>query len=307
MNTNNSSFHADLLQNPDLLARLADAYGKTEIPLAPIVTSSPNVHGSAALVSPAHRKAALKAKKLPEAPILPELPQKGSIDALQFLALLRIAGMRPSAANPKVMVRDDIAARQDQRSAIAAFIGFDWQEPLGTQLDRATDKATYLIKKAAQKPEEQSEVFEHRSPMAHVLKWSVAGFVAGLPNAISKLLGDLAARERLAVDEATMFSNMIDAIDQQDSALFFKLVASLEKSNPTLVSALRQEKQVRRMLSQLHALSVVRLENIREDIAGLDGEHPTPEQIQRAHACMMKRGATSIEQDLVLLGDTPKS
>lgn len=310
MSTNNSSsFFQDLLQDPATLDRLAVAYGKPEVPLAPIVTSSVSVQGNTALISPAQRKAIKSASKKASsgAPsTLPSLPETGSVDATQFLALLRNAGMRPSAANPKVMVRDELAARQDQRSAVGAFVGFNWQEPLGTQLDRATLKARHQIAKSAQKPEKQAETFEHRSPMAHVIKWSVSGFVAGLPNAIGKMLADLAGRERLAVDEVTMFSNLRDSVVQGDKDLFFKLISKLEKSNPSLVDNLRQQKDVRLMLAQLHALAETRLLAIREDIAGLDSENPTPEQIERAHAAMLRRGCKTYHEEMTLIGETPK-
>lgn len=162
--------------------------------------------------------------------------EPGTFEPEEFLRMLQDAGKRPARdsegklvyytdetgatkigadGEPVVkMVIDSVAERADIRFAIAGYCGLT-SEPQGVQLDRARREAKRgHIFDSKGKPLPRGIEIDYapfRDPQAHADKWSVEAYVAGLPNHYLALLGDLEARERLAVDEVITFQNLLDS------------------------------------------------------------------------------------------------
>ncbi len=132
-----------------------------------------------------------KAPKTSDAPrkVVPmtNLPEKGSLNAAGFLLALNQAGKIRKANESGVMitVSDPKKERQDQILAIQAFIGYNFSGAHGTQLDMARSAAQRELRPI--KAESKVAV-------------TVAGYVAGMPNATTTKVRDLQARIRLATD-----------------------------------------------------------------------------------------------------------
>lgn len=121
------------------------------------------------------------------APTTIPLPAVGSLDAAGFILALRNAGQieKKNEAGITVKLHDANKSRLDQIQAIAAFVGYDYQIPLGTQLDRARQKAQFILRPV----KTESRVAA-----------TVAGYVAGMPNGTEKVVMDLQARIKMAED-----------------------------------------------------------------------------------------------------------
>lgn len=354
----------DLLRDPAALALATAAYGRPAALQPTIVTVKANVDASA-LITPRAPKTGTRVAKGSPAPRLGDkpisatcaLPSKGTLGAADFLALLRVAGKRQasdettvvddvtgevksvsvprvSESGTPIMIHDTIAQRLDERAAVSAFVGWDLSQPHGTQLDSAVRLAQGIMRKMARLAAgEQAEQYTHRDPAAHSAKWSVAGFVKGLPAPVTKMLADLVARERLAVNDEVTFANLRKFVQEGDRCGFDRLVTKefpttqgvkpilneegkevgyehVEVPNPigAKIAATRTDlPQLMVLLASLEMLAHARLEAIRNDIAGLDSEAPTAAQIEAAHRAMLGRGASTIEEGIALLDTTPRA
>ena len=79
---------------------------------------------------------------------------------------------------------------EEKKVALEAFVGFKPGEPLGAQIDRASALARSTINRAKGTPAPVTE----RSNLP-----TVGGWVAGIPDMTARRVGDLKARERLAL------------------------------------------------------------------------------------------------------------
>lgn len=356
----------DILSDPRALAFATAAYGRPVAPTMPIVMVTANVEASA-LITPAApktgtrvvRQGSKSARSSAAKPIdaMTALPSKGTLSAADFLTSLRFAGKRQATdqidevdeetgevkpvLRPRfsdrgvpIMIHDEVVQRLDERAAVAAFIGWDLSQPHGTQLDAARLMASSTLSRMARlSAGGQMTQYAHRSPEAHAARWSAAGFVKGMPNAVAKLLADLAGRERLATEDMVTFANLRQFTQAGDRSAFERTIAKEFPSTkgiapivdaegkevgyqPVTVQNPIAEKitqtcadpaKLMILLASLEALAVARLDAIREDIAGLDSEAPTADQIERAHMAMLGRGAPTIEEGIALLDTTPRA
>lgn len=122
----------------------------------------------------------------------------GMIDAPQFIAAMHDAGKVPKVLDNGTTLRvpsgDPIKRRDDERSAIAAFIGYDPRLPHGVQVANATRRAQYQIK-----PSMGSD--------RKVCDPTLSGFVAGMPNDVRRMVDDLQGREALAAEAMAGFDH----------------------------------------------------------------------------------------------------
>jgi hypothetical protein len=79
---------------------------------------------------------------------------------------------------------------EENKVALAGFVGFKPGEPLGVQIDRASALARSTINRAKGTP----------APSPRPASPSVGGWVAGIPDMTARHVGDLKARERLALN-----------------------------------------------------------------------------------------------------------
>lgn len=238
MSTNSAdvnAFYAALLSDKSALDLVNQAWGKPEAPLpSPIVTRVASVDGN--IVKPGRfPKGSTRAIRRGDKTVTVavkdcSLPKGGTFSPTEFLAALRVAGMRQAVdtvtgefqfmrnGEPR-MVCDDGCKRDDERSAIAGYLGYDMADLHGTQLDRCTMIARRAIQVEQEKLAGTHRVAEHphRSYLAHAAKWSMLGFVAGLPKPVEKLLMDLGARERLALEDVIMFSKLRDLVGEPET------------------------------------------------------------------------------------------
>lgn len=153
------------------------------------------------LVKVERKAPADKAPKAPkasksEAPaiVAPSVIAKGNMTAAQFQVAARDAGKRTKCndAGVEVSYIDPSLVRSDEILAIAAFVGYDYREPHGVQLDCAKRAALVALRPVAAMPEGRS---------VHGATASVGGFIAGMPDAQRKIVQDLLARERMLSSE----------------------------------------------------------------------------------------------------------
>jgi len=169
---------------------------------------------------------------------------KGSMTAAEFQIASRDAGRRDreNAAGIIVSVVDPSLVRGDEIKAIAAFVGYDYREPHGTQLDCAKRAALRGIRGVTALPEGAS---------VHGASVTVGGLVAGMPDAQRKIVQDLVARERLLTAEWIDLSKLPaeETVERTIGADTYKGPAG-----------------------QLAELAQAALEGIREDLAGYRAE-----------------------------------
>lgn len=366
--SNHDDLFSSLLSDPATLIRLTAAYSKPAVPTdATTITTTVSLNASALNTPkpiPTGTRAVSKKKLLRAAEETKgkgfslHLPKAGSISPTDFLAALRAAGRRQATTEvtktkvdvetgeviqepgleyrtrddgEPVMVLDKVLQITDERSAIAAFCGYDVSIPHGTQLDSAQLLARSAISRIARlSAGSGASTYSHRDPVAHAARWSAEGFVAGLPNAMRTLLADLAGRERLAVSDLATFSNLRSFVQAGDTAAYTKLLAKdfpstkgvkevkneegavvdyehVSVPNPITarLSGIKGE-ELWNTLASLEGLALARLEAIREDLRGLNGDVMTPEQIERVHTALIGRGAPTIEEAIYLLDTTPR-
>lgn len=233
-----------------------------------------------------------------------------------------------------IMVHDPKAQKDDEAANIAAFCGYDLSLPHGFQLDNAMRiarstlqskhdhrgngqlsgsvlgvdwdrQSTHFTYGAKRHPVTMTHRIAaqqitagtgHRSTEAHQSKWASAGYVAGIPNALAKLVSDLEGRERLAVSDVITFTNLRAHVNANEQESYTKILAKefpstsalreltnehgevvgyekVEVKNPIAASlhglTWRGEKMIN-ALASLQALAEARLEAIRTDKTGVD-------------------------------------
>lgn len=243
----------------------------------------------------------------------------GSLTATSFLVALREAGLRPildEAGEPRVsevtgevlMHCDPSAEREDQKLALIGFAGWT-NEAHGTQLDRAVNHARFslLPKRGISLPHRS---WEKRQAKASI---SAAGFVSGLPHFAEKMLQDLAARERLAVEELATASALVDCLGKPatetsapidaDPVRFERMLTKMTQDDEQLVAAIRGTKNLPKLLNMMVVCAEGALVQIREDIDSLDGSNLTVEAIDRCHRVLAARGAPLLVERIALQGE----
>lgn len=302
------------------------------------------------------------------APIRPgfNLPKAGSIGADDFIAALRTAGRRQATTQVEksvevesvdefgeitksvetvletefrvgtqgrpIFVTDGLLQMQDERAAIAAFVGYDVTEPHGSQLDAARLTAnTRLSHQAHLAAGTRVEGAPYRSPEARSALDSLLGYVAGMPNPVRKLYFDLKGREEIATTDLITYGNLRTFAQTGAVADYNKIIAKEFPSSrgvkPTYNEAGEENgyenvvvphpiavtlaglkgEALTNLLAQLEALAFARKDAIRQDLAGLNSDKPTDAQITAAHAVILGRGMPLIEDEIMLLDTTPKA
>lgn len=131
------------------------------------------------------------------------LPPAGTLDPKQFLAAFGAAGKRFKLNEKGISIpftAEEAVRREDEKVAVASYIGWNPKENHGTQVDAARRRAQYEISKLNEK---DAEIFKYISgvliePYRRTVTWSAKGFVAGMPESRRKHIDDLLAREELA-------------------------------------------------------------------------------------------------------------
>lgn len=113
-------------------------------------------------------------------------------------------GSVPNGKTARVPSGDPIKVRDDQATAIAAFIGYDRSVPHGIQVANATRQAQYALRPTVGKDR------KHADP-------TLAGFIAGMPDDVRRMVLDLSARETLAAE--SMAQHDRSAADATDPAV----------------------------------------------------------------------------------------
>jgi len=114
------------------------------------------------------------------------------IDAKEYLLAVKNAGKRLTPQGTTMVL--PLEVRNDHIKAIAAFIGYDYSRPFGSQELEARSKAARDLRTTPM-PVIQEKVLRH----------SVEGYVKGMPDRLMKRLADFQARERLAVANIEAF------------------------------------------------------------------------------------------------------
>lgn len=234
----------------------------------------------------------------------PLFPQQ---DPILFLSALRDAGYREVEVTNEVTgevstkrVHDPIVRRFDEKFAVALFNGWS-NEPHGTQLDRATLHARFLC---ADQGAVWADDMGYRSPIRHSAVQSAAGFIAGMPNATQKVLGDLAGRERVCVEEVATMTALYESSEGVDPITYERRLLKLAKDEPSLAAMIKQRPA---LVKPMYVVALQRLETLREDLAALYGGDFSAEAIERAHAALLGRGMPTFEEELSLMNTTPKN
>lgn len=121
---------------------------------------------------------------------------KGTLDAAGFFSAIKRAGKRVNEHGVltfvgKTLNGEDVVAK-DQRAAIAAYIGYNPFELLGSQLQRATAQANRELGITKLNGPMPKEVYRDMR--------SVQGTTFGMPDHTAKRLADLQAQHRTLVD-----------------------------------------------------------------------------------------------------------
>lgn len=143
------------------------------------------------------------------------LPAPGTIGAKEFLERLPHCGKRPN--NRGVPVFSGVAAqREDEMRLVAAYIGWDSSQLHGWNLDNARRTARLAMRPVA--------------PGSHRRGFGpIAGFVAGLPDAVKTKVKDLLAREELASDSIAENKRKLESAPNAQTKALFQGLISLEE------------------------------------------------------------------------------
>ncbi len=269
-----------------------------------------------------------------------------------------VTGETFAVGDPKIGMNGDpitffagaAEARTDEWAAIeACFSGSDRSEALGTQLDQARLLAHTELRRIQagtvvrrpfhytgidNLPRTVINVISHpgvipaehawRSPEGHTAKWSLDGYVKGLPRPIQKLLSDLHARERLATTEMVNLGKLRQFVVEGDRDGYEKLISEeypptsaaepiyavdgitvasytiVAKDHP-VVAAVKREHGASLIvrLAKLEAFAAARLAEIQKDIDGLADE-PDADTVGRVYAVMLDRGSLPTLEESVM-------
>lgn len=293
---------ASFIKDPALLAALHKAYA------APTPKSEDKPKAPKAPRAKGEKKA-----KEPVAPIKWVIGDDLTLHAQTadvagyFLTALCRAGLVKVTNDRGVTVEvyDPIKGRADQKFAVALFAGWT-DEPHGTQLDRAVLHARFLC---TEQGNVWAEDMGYRSPIRRHAAWSVEGYIAGMPNALRKILADVAGRERTATEEYITMTRLVEC--QSDPIEFEKRLLTLAEDEPNLAAMIRNPpapfETRAHLLDTLETLADARLDELQHDLAALYSGDLSADAIERAHAALVGRGAPTFEEGIVLMGTTPKN
>jgi hypothetical protein len=154
------------------------------------------------------------------------LPAVGSLDAHGFFLAIRSAGLRRHPETER-LVRHPSLIQQDEKIAIAAWIGYSFYDPHGAQLEQARLKARFTLR-----PEKNGKEYKRGTSA------TLAGFIKGCPDLVKKHLEDLLSREQLAADLVIGYERSADEATHQDDRLIFTGKALVERER---LSVIRQD------------------------------------------------------------------
>lgn len=271
--------------------------------------------------SKAPRKGSLREKgegkkKAEEFKVL--IPATGKLSAVDFLTALRESGMVPtkdandaerfSATGEVLKHYDSAKARADEKEALIGFIGWT-NEAHGTQLDRATLHARFLRLPTG------GISLPHRSWEARQAKASISaeGFVAGLPRFAEKMLMDLGARERVAVEDLATSSALLDCLgkpatetsaeESPNPIRFERILVKMAQEDDRLAKVIRATvpAEVPGLLMMMVATAEGALAQIRADIDGIDPFSVA--SVEHCHKVLHSRGQPLLVERIALQGE----
>lgn len=173
---------------------------------------SPSVNGARPKIVTTPK--APKARKTPKASksdvkpltaaVMPSnMPEKGTLNAREFLLAFRDSGKRQvegkTLFHPN-LVRDDIIR------AMAGYVGYDPTGDFGTQDQAARSKAQLELKPIVGEEYKRVKVAQ-----------SIGGFVSGIPDNRDKRTQDLLAREAIAVDELSRYQYASEDLSRSET------------------------------------------------------------------------------------------
>lgn len=127
----------------------------------------------------------------------PQTVKKGSINGKQFIEAIKNAGKRMTdkinemtGEVNRISIFQHSLQREDVVNAIHAYIGYDSRQNFGEQEARARQSALREIHPV--KAEEYKRC---------AIKPTIAGYVAGMPNAEKRLADNIQAKVALTIDE----------------------------------------------------------------------------------------------------------
>lgn len=161
-----------------------------------------------------------------KAPATIGLPAVGSLDAAGFFLALRNAGMRRHPDTGR-LIRHPSLIQQDEKIAIAAYIGYNFTVPFGSQLEAARLKARFTLR-----PENDGKEYKRGTSA------TLAGFVKGCPDIAARHLEDLMSRERMAADLAIGYEKQAAECQDEKEKLIFTGKALVERER---LSVIRQD------------------------------------------------------------------
>ena len=126
-------------------------------------------------------------------------PHPGTLDARSFLAARRAAFSAKGTVQVPFLPSK---SRDAQIVAIAAFRGYNPREHFGIQDFQARMEANRQLRNSS---DQSSPLYREEKSTARQVK----GYVPGMPDNHGKMLRDLKARERLAVEEIAEHARMI--------------------------------------------------------------------------------------------------
>jgi hypothetical protein len=136
---------------------------------------------------------------------MPVLPKAGMLDARGFMLAIRKAGRRLNADGK--LYTNESEVRNDMIRAIAGYVGYDLGANYGPQELVAKTKAH---RELSGKPVTGMTLAEKREASR-----SMVGFVAGMPDAIAKQVGDLRGRETKLAEDMLAASKAGNASEAQ--------------------------------------------------------------------------------------------
>jgi hypothetical protein len=157
------------------------------------------------------------------------LPDKGTLNARNFLIALRDAGLRVSPEGQKYL--DPSEVRHDSIRAIAAYCGYDSRLNYGPQEMAAKSQANRELKPLKVN---KDETWQRNGAIQGV----IGGFVKGVPDMVSARIANLKGRERLAAGAlASHRRDFLDAKRSLDERATSQVLMDLEEQRISEIRA----------------------------------------------------------------------
>jgi hypothetical protein len=160
-------------------------------------------------------------KEVPTPKIDVPIPNPGTLNAEGFMLALKNAGVRRNESGK--LLRHPNLILQDEKLAIAAWIGYLWHAPHGIQLDAARFKARFAIK-----PERAAE---YKRGIAA----TIAGFVKGTPSLVDRYRDDLLGREQQAIELALGYEKAAEECHDGKDKLILQGKALVERERASVI------------------------------------------------------------------------